>query len=224
MPWQRSILVVTCLCACNASDRQPEPEAVLEQRAPIKRESDEEPTYRLSVDGRPMRDDVRAVSTAPGAVYATTKNAELVRIDAEGQHVLLDGVRGKPAVLEEGAVVVARDFGDTGETDLWLVPARGALRALGAHPGPDDQPMAIPDGRIAFVSGRTGIVSVFVLDPKTDSLRQLTNRGLSVGKPLVNFVPPPLEVESVTETELVYDAGGGERWRVELETGEARKL
>jgi hypothetical protein len=211
------------LCACNANDRQPEPEAVLEQRAPIRAESDEEPTYRLSVDGRPMRDDVRALSTAPGAVYATTKNAELVRIDADGQRVLLHGVRGKPAVLEDGSVAISRDFGDTGETDLWLVPARGAPRVLAAHPGPDDQPIAVPDGRILFVSGRTGIVSLFVVDPKTDTVRQLTNHGLSPGKPLVGFVPPPVSVESVSETAIVYDAGGDERWRVRLDTGEASR-
>lgn len=223
MQWQRSILVVTSLCACNASDRQPEPEAVLEQRAPIRAESDEEPTYRLSVDGRPARDDVRAATTAPGAVFATTKNGDLVRIDAEGQRALLTGARGKPAVLDDGSVAVSRDIEDTGETDLWLVPERGAPRALASHPGPDDMPIAIPDGRIAFVSSRTTIASLFVFDPRDGSLRQLTNHGLSAGKPLTGFVPPPLTVESVTEREIVYDAGGGDRWRVSLDTGEARR-
>lgn len=223
MHWHRSVVVVVCLCACNSSNRQPEPEAVLVQRAPIRAESDEEPTYRLSVDGRSVRDDVRAATTAPGAVFATTKDGDLVRIDADGQRVLLTGARGKPAVLEDGSVAVSRDVADTGETELWLVPERGAPRALAPHAGPDDMPIAIPDGRIAFVSSRTTIASLFVFDPRDGSLRQLTNHGLLAGKPLTGFVPPPLFVESVTEREIVYDAGGGERWRVSLDSGEARR-
>ena len=104
---------------------------------------------------------------------------------------------------------------EPGESDLTLVSANGTQRVLAAGPGPDDLPTLLTDGRIAFVSGRTGVASLFVVDPKDDDVVQLTNRGLRRVTP--DFVPPPVRRIEVAREFVEYDAGRGQRWRVEIE-------
>jgi hypothetical protein len=149
-----------------------------------------------------------------------TADDALVRIDRRGgQTRLLEAVQGKPALLDDGSVAIARRGNEPGETDIWLSPPGVPARPVGAGPGPDDFPIALTDGRIAFVSGRSGIASLWIADPRANSVLQLTNRGLEPGRPLDGFVPPPLEVISVSAAHLIYDAGGGERWKVQLASG-----
>ena len=72
---------------------------------------------------------------------------------------------GSSALTADRAVVVARRGDAPGETDLWIVPPNGEARLLAPAPGPDDMPTALPDGRIAFVSARTTVASIWIVDP-----------------------------------------------------------
>jgi TolB protein len=194
----------------------------------VKPESDALPSRALvRLDTRtgtrlPIRTRATWAALGPAATFLVSPAGELVRADARGEHVLLDRALGKPAPRADGSVVVARRDGP-GESDLWLVALDGTARALAPAPGPDDSPVALPDGRIAFVSGRTTLASLFVVDPDGGEPRQITNRGLVAGKPRPGFVPPPLRVLEAGASHLLYDAGGGELWRVDLATGAAQR-
>jgi hypothetical protein len=194
-------------------------------------ETDERPGFELAIwqttsdELHLVRSNVRAAALGHDAVFAVTTSNVLVRVDPLGSETrLLERAQGKPAVLADGSVAVARAGDEPGETDIWLAVAGGEARPLAEGPGPDDLPIALPDGRIAFVSGRSGIASLFIADPNGGALFQLTNRGLSPGMPLAGFVPPPLEVLAVSATEIRYDAGDGERWSVTLATGFATPI
>jgi hypothetical protein len=93
------------------------------------------------------------------------------------------------AVLADGRRVEVRSSG-MGESELFLVDAHGA-RPIASAPGPDDAPLALSDGRVAFVSGRTGIASVYVVDVATGALAPLTNVDVKRAKD-PRFVPPPI--------------------------------
>src|SRR5258706_5177445 len=73
----------------------------------------------------------------------------------------IDRVIGLPALLANGTRVVSRAGDEPGESDLFVFEVDGRFRALAPAPGPDDLPTALPDGRIAFVSGRTGLASLY---------------------------------------------------------------
>jgi hypothetical protein len=194
-------------------------------------DTDERPRYELALwqasndQLRIVRSNVRAAALGDSAIFAVTSENVLVRIDPDGgQTALIERAQGKPAVLADGSVAVARASAEPGETDIWLSTG-GAARPIAEGPGPDDMPIALPDGRLAFVSGRSGIASLWIADPSSERVTQLTNRGLVPGKPLgEEFVPPPLELLGVSATELRYDAGGDQRWSVELATGAATPL
>jgi Tol biopolymer transport system component len=128
---------------------------------------------------------------------------------------------GQPALLPDGSIVVSQQGASPGESDLQLL-RDGSARPLVPAPGPDDFPTALPDGRIAFVSGRTGLASLWVVDPVGQSLQQLTN----VGRTRVDesFVPPPLREVRVDAEALFYDPGDGQKWRVDHRTGAAEVL
>lgn len=131
------------------------------------------------------------------------------------------GVLGPPALLAAGRRVEARATDEPGESDLWLVEASGAAAPLAPARGPDEMPMALPDDRVAFVSGRTTVASIWIVDPSSGLALQITNRGLLAGKPWSGFVPPPARDVRVGASEISYDDGSGRRWRVDLTTGKA---
>lgn len=195
--------------------------------APLSPESDEQPLYELlSWNARsdalvPVHSAARAGALGADAAFVIDAEQRLLKLDASGSRVLLDRVRGAPCPLADGSVVASR-LVEPGNTDLWHVSAAGAAPLAPAE-GPDDLPIALGDGRVAFVSGRTTVASLWVVDLATGTASQLTNRGLVAGKPRPGFVPPPRQVLSVSDRELVYDAGHGERWRVELASGTARR-
>lgn len=131
------------------------------------------------------------------------------------------GVLGRPALLPGGRRVEARAEDTPGESDLWLVEPNGASAPLAPALGPDELPIALPDGRVVFVSGRTTVVSLWIVDPASGALTQVTNVGLVAGKPWHGFVPPPELEAQVDGAWLRYADGSGRRWRVELATGKA---
>lgn len=122
----------------------------------------------------------------------------------------------KAVDLSDGSVVISRPGSEPGETELWYQPNKGEGRVLFPAPGADDRPTVLSDRKILFISTRTTIASLWVGDLVTGELTQLTNRGLSAGKPRVNFTPPPHGPITVREDSVEYDAGGGELITVSL--------
>ncbi len=192
-------------------------------------ESDQRPLFEVfSWDVRSdalvrVHEAAREATFSNAGVYVVDANDELLLMEGPRVQRLIDGVLGRPAPLA-GAVVVARRGAEPGESDLWLVLAGGAPRTLAAAPGPDDFPIALPDGRVAFVSGRTTVASLWVVDPETNAATQLTNQGLVAGGPLPTHVPTPVRMISAEASQLTYDAGNGDVWRVALPSGQAARL
>ncbi len=156
-----------------------------------------------SVSGRAVSAALRLESDQPARVEI---DAGALHVDRQGalwrrtgatQVLLLEHTAGRPAILGDGSIVISRRGADPGETDLWLVPPSGDPRPLAPALGADDLPAALPDGRVAFVSNRTTVASIWIVDPRTDAAEQLTNRGLSAGRDLTGFVPPPRTAEAL---------------------------
>lgn len=189
--------------------------------SPQRADSDEPPAYALlgwdaaSDTLAALHPSVRSAARGPEATFAVDAEQRLLRLDPAAARPLLSNAAGKPAPLADGSVVVARAT-SPGETDLWHVSREGHARAISPAPGPDDLPFALADGRIVFVSGRTTVASLWIVDPSSSQATQLTNRGLVAGKPMSGFVPPPTLVLEATASELVYDAGGGDVRRVTI--------
>ncbi len=236
-------LAVFVACDAPASDPTPTPAPSGSQRELDRRDGERliavASAPRAETDQQPLAElwlfderrehwsllarDVRSAALGPRGTFVVDGAAELWRIDAHGRRERwLERAAGKPAPLADGSVVVAQQSGP-GETDLVHVDERGRVRALAPAPGPDDSPIALGDGRIVFVSGRTTIASLWLVDLDANAPIQLTNRGLVAGKPLTGFVPPPREVLNASPDELVYDAGQGDVWRVAIPSGHAQK-
>lgn len=162
------------------------------------------------------------VACSAGEHGPASDSAEPLLAESDRHHEA--DVLGVPARRPSGERVVARRGSEPGESDLYVESTDGRSRPLAPAPGPDELPIALPDGRIAFVSGRTSVASLFVVDPETGALRQLTNRGLVAGRAWQGFVPPPAREARFEAGALVYDDGSGEIWRVDLTTGDARSL
>ena len=120
------------------------------------------------------------------------------------------------AQLAGGQRVEARAGAEPGESDLWLVDASGSAAPLAPAPGPDEKPVALPDGRVAFVSGRSTVMSLWVVEPTTENATQLTNHGLVAGKLGSGFIPPPSGGLRVDGRTLSYEDGSGQSWQVEV--------
>jgi len=128
-----------------------------------------------------------------------------------------------PATLADGTRVESRKGAAPGESDLWLVSRTGEARAIASAPGADDMPLILGDGRVAFVSTRSTLASIWIFDPRTGEATQLTNRGLVAGKPREGFVPPPMERWTTVGEELRYESSPGVWWSVDLATGRAQR-
>ncbi len=200
--------------------------ALVGVRQALPEETDQPPRYALHRFERStralldLRLTVRAVRRMGRALLVVSESGELLRVDAAGRKRLATGVLGSPAVLPNGGIVVAQRGEEPGESDLQLLGDRGPV-PLAPAPGPDDFPIALPDGRVAFVSGRTGLASLWVVDPTSGEARQLTN----VGRDGVDdqFVPPPHRDVRVDATSLSYDAGEGVRYRVDHRSGDVQR-
>ena len=127
-------------------------------------------------------------------------------------------------VLSDRSRIVSRRGDAPGETDLFLVSPSGEERPIAAAPGADDMPVAMADGKIAFVSTRSTIASIWIFDPASGRVSQLTNRGLVAGKKREGFVPPPMQSMKAVGAELHYESAPGVWWAVDAASGAARKL
>jgi hypothetical protein len=126
--------------------------------------------------------------------------------------------------LADGSVVVSRRGDAPGESDLFIVPRAGEPRVLAPAPGADDMPLVLADGRVAFVSTRSTIASIWIADPLRGEATQLTNVGLVAGKKREGFVPPPMQSMTAVGNELRYESAPGVHWAVDLTSGAARRV
>lgn len=208
-------------------DRAPDKEIVaLSTKAPAP-ETDEVPTHEIALthaDGAmaPLG-QAREARLHPRGALVVDAEARLLLVENGVSRTLLESVEGRPALLADGRVVASRST-DPGESDLWLVTLDGAPpRALTATPGADGQPFVLEDGRVLFVSDRTGIVALYIVDPASGETTQLTNLGERPGALSERFVPTPLREPWQEGSRVLYDAGDG-IWAVDIRTGKAERV
>jgi hypothetical protein len=154
-------------------------------------------------------------------VVVVDHDARLFVQQGAARRALLDQVVGTPVVLDSQRVLAARET-EPGESDLWILTADGQPpRALAAAPGADDSAFVLDDGRVLFVSGRTGVASLWVVaaDPAATP-RQLTNQGQRPGALTSSFVPPPAGPVRQQGQLVVYDIDGV-LWQVNVTSGAA---
>jgi hypothetical protein len=151
-------------------------------------------------------------------VVAVDADARLVLVEGAIRRPLLDHVVGAPVVVDATRVLAARET-EPGETDLWLVSDDGAPpRALAAAPGADDSPQLLPDGRVVFVSGRSGVASLWIVDQTPGAApRQLTNIGERPGALSSSFVPPPEGPVTVDGDRLTFTDQAGAAHTIALD-------
>ncbi len=162
-------------------------------------------TDLVATDRRPGR---RSLSPdgAWEAVVAEGGALSVRPAGAFGAEVAIDTDVDARVALAGSTLVYARE-GDLVETDLWRVTLPDGVPArITAWVGSEDRPVVSPDGRrLAFVSGRTGVASWWVIDlpdeqggdalpVPEEAARQVTNVGVTRGRPgraPQGFVPPP---------------------------------
>jgi hypothetical protein len=150
-------------------------------------------------------------------VAAVDADARLVLVEEGRRRPLLDHVVGVPVVLDERRLIAARET-EPGETDLWVVADDGTPpRAVAAAPGADDSPQILPDGRVVFISGRSGVASLWIVEASPGAApRQLTNVGERPGALSSSFVPPPEGPVVVDGGALVFTDQAGVRHTIAL--------
>jgi hypothetical protein len=147
--------------------------------------------------------------------------------------LLATQVRGDVTPSADGAslaLTLVGPEGDDGETAVALTDLSGNLQVLADSDGVDDRPALSPDGQtVVFVSGRSGVASLWRTTTTAEAAVQLTNVGLEPTGDDVEprgFVPPPVSgarLTWVSNDVLRYDAGGGEYWQVNVRTGNATR-
>ena len=163
-------------------------------------------------EGHPAVDGSYALS---GAVLEVVDGHARLVIDGEATPV--GPLVERPVVAPNGTrVVLARRPGDfeCSVLEAWsLQRGRWTSRVLEADGCPDRAAMS--GDRVAFVSGRTGIASLWVVDFGGGDAVQLTNLGLESAPPTpgrapTGFVAPPhLGPPRFDGRDLVWDAPDG---------------
>lgn len=153
--------------------------------------------------GAPM-DGQPGGSTVAGAVTAVVnEGGDLSVVMGSSTRTVDRGVDRRLAIAPDESFIVYAKLGFMQETDLWRVNLPdGAAVPLTDWRGSEDRPVISPDGeRMAFVSGKTGVASWYVVDLPpggtvipVDLAVQLTNTTLGPlrpGFPRTGFTPPP---------------------------------
>lgn len=118
-----------------------------------------------------------------------------------------------------------------GETAVVLADATGRQTTLADGEGVDDRASVSSDGvTVVFVSGRSGIASLWRTTVDGAPAVQLTNAAIAAGVERdgapEGFVPPPVSadrLEWLSKDVVRYDAGDGELWEVNVRTGAATR-
>ena len=135
----------------------------------------------------------------------------------------VDRVIGCPARLDDGRWVMARGGGGPGESDLWVLDG-DALRPVTFARGPDDAPLVTEGSNVLFVSGRSGVASLWLLDVDRAEPIALTNRGRKIRDGAGPFTPLPVGAIQVDGSYATYTAGDGTVWAVALDGAGARRV
>lgn len=156
---------------------------------------------------------------APAGTWTARSDEDrrLVAQEPGGAPVLLDeGVLPELALSQDGTRLAWARGGP--ETVLvWSpLPPDGTLRVVDASPCAKDRPAFSPDGRrLAFVSGCSGIASLWVLDLDSPSPPlQVTNVGLTrvPGQEPQGFVPPPEGRDLTWQGDTLVWTARGRTW------------
>jgi hypothetical protein len=153
-----------------------------------------------------------------------------VRAADGSERTLATDVKGEVVPAPAGALLFTT-VGGVGNSAVMLTDASGALHVIADSDGVDDRPSISDDGvTVVFVSGRTGIASLWRTTLDGAPAVQLTNKDIVAGierdGPPEGFVPPPVmadRLEWVSTDVVRYDAGDGEFWRVDVRTGAASR-
>lgn len=149
----------------------------------------------------------------PGGVFASESGAYTAIVNEGGSlrvrsraglSRLIDaGVDRRLAFSPDERVLVYSKLGFVGETDLWMLKLDGGVPVqITDWRGSEDRPVVSPNGeQVAFVSGRSGVASWYVLNlpvngeiVPVESARQRTNLNLGPRRPgfaRTGFTPPP---------------------------------
>jgi hypothetical protein len=164
----------------------------------------------LACAGPPESD--RAYAGA-GAWTVGGARLELHGTVLEGGGLALSGVYDEP-VQAGGTLYVPADTGP-GDGAIWAISTEnGVLTSrIAVADGRPDRLAVSPDGSLAFVSGRSGLASVWLRTPAGE-LRQLTNVGVrpTPGHAPKEFVAPPRVAPVFSADDLRWDEGAV-RWR-----------
>ncbi|MFT5686424.1 MAG: hypothetical protein ACI8RZ_007380 [Myxococcota bacterium] len=159
----------------------------------------------LSDDAEPLPErDIHRIavgswSLSDGAVLSQGTDGLELNHDGE-HHILAAAVLGEPAISEDGTrlVFAHRDDGMTlSALDAITLTRAGLTRRRLVSDGSPDRAAITGDGQwVAYVSGQTGIASVWVVPFDGGIPEQLTNVGLQdaprqSGAPPDGFIPPP---------------------------------
>lgn len=177
-------------CASPEPTATPEPAAEAHAAAPNPAAMDRAPAGLL----RSPRWEARVAEGGALTVAAQDPTVGDLSLDRE--------VDPRLAFAPDDTALYYARRGPLGETDLWRVSLpTGERRQVTAWLGSEDRPVVSPDGRrLAFVSGRTGIASWWVVSLDgalpAEAGVQLTNVGVeskprSPGHPPEGFVPVP---------------------------------
>lgn len=143
----------------------------------------------------------------------------LWRVEDDRRVRVLDGALSLPTG-HLGGLLLTRAGSEPGRADIWRLSAGQPAERLVQDA---ERPLSLGARGLLFVSARTSVASIWWRDAQGEEV-QLTNRGLVAGALGAGFVPPPLTWLASDERGATWDAGSDGRWRVDLATGEARRL
>lgn len=128
------------------------------------------------------RDGGRVTVLADGVVDAVWGGGKLFYVSATGElmqvangerKTLMSGAQEGLALLGDGTLIAVIGQGD--QTDLWRVDPRGFTRPFASSEARDSSPLALDDGRVAFVSWRDGAPALYTADPFGGPARRLSS-------------------------------------------------
>jgi TolB protein len=178
--------------------------------------------------------DYREARLLPSGMAVVTAAGELrLRAPNGTEQTLATDVKGEVSAAPNGALIATLEGGarQQGDSAVFLVDAAGTMKVIADGEGVDDRPSVSPDRKtVVFVSGRTGVASLWRTTLDGADPVQLTNANIEVGVertgPPDGFVPPPVmadRLEWLSADVVRYDAGEGEFWNVNVRTGEANR-
>ncbi len=165
-----------------------------------------------------------SLSPVDGRIAYITENSILWVTDASAENSvkLYKGVVSGGAWSPDGsklAFTAEHPSSPIPNPDIFVAETKenGVVTQLTTHINDDDIPVWSPDGtHILFVSGRTGVASLWIVQADGNSMKQVTNRGImgGKGKSPKEFIPVPVFDKATLwpEQGKIYFHSGDELW------------